>query len=491
MEQEKQSLTEGINLLCAEISKLEKDWQGRLRSIKPRKNEVNIQEKYLDVLARLLTTKKEPCMAVCYDKFKDSLLVAGNRRDLGYARETINYLRELISASSSNWYNRYKELLRLVATEQVKVPAGGDSNQARNRKTTEVKKPLEEEKEKSSKESKIDKFLELVNRCRQTSGGDFSQSEWEEIIHEALEEIKFYDKEEKRKEEWLKYLLPFEDLKIVSEAIRDNKLDSQVVQAIKNDRINYIECENKEYCKGCGKNCRGNLCGKKKYCNSCKHCKEMNLHAEMKIISNLSKETIKSSCYIGISKLACLPCQVTIDTLNEFTHFPLTDYKKAFNVRGTHGSTYDRWIVPSIFPLEKNEELQDKILATFQRIKEEWKSLKLYETTADFPCELSVFSPENTNIGDTKGEEKAVPIFSSEMQTSLSDQEKKDRIKKVIISTRDTFSKTILDRYIAFEEQEDICQRSQEMEIELPIQSIKQQAQTLQPPYGIPGSSKK
>lgn len=489
MQQGKQLLTEKISSLCTEISKLEKDWQGRSRSIKPRENEVSDQEKYLDALARLLTTKKEACMAVCYDKNKKSLLIAGNRRDLGYAREVMDCLQALARDCSSeigNWSGYYK-LIKLIATEQIKIPTGGDSNQVQNKRKVETKNLLEQE-EKLEKENKLNEFLVLVDSYRRevSSSENFSQDKWEKLVGEVFEEIKLYEKEEKRKEDWLKYLLPFEDLEIISEAIRTNKLDSQIVQAIKDDLINYIECENIEYCKGCGKKCRGrNLCGKKKFCDNCKYCKEMNLHAEMKIISNLSEEAMENYHYIGITKLACLPCQVTIDILNEFTDFSSTNYKRAVNICGTHGSTYDRWMAPNMFPLEgKQEELQKKIFVALQRIKEDWEKLKLHEISANFPQELLTTSASSNH-------ERKATLLGAGSSEELTKEDKTDRIKKIIVDTRDTFSKTILDRYITFEEQIDVYQRSQKMEIDsIQVPQQQTQDQILQPPCGIPGSSK-
>ena len=120
-----------------------------------------------------------------------------------------------------------------------------------------------------------------------------------------------------------KYLMPIEDTNIITNAIIDRELNEEITSM--NFDINYIE---------------GNECSHKKYNKNCKTCQENNVHAEMKVISKIykNKKEIKDEQlkqYIGISKLACAPCQIAIDILNKVG---FEGY--LFFILGTHGGIY-------------------------------------------------------------------------------------------------------------------------------------------------------
>ena len=105
-------------------------------------------------------------------------------------------------------------------------------------------------------------------------------------------------------------LLPWEDTNIIINAVVNNEDQNQdiknIVEAIKNkDCVEYIK-------------------------------EKEDLHAEMKIVTNLCKNGFNQDfLYIGISKLTCAPCQLTIDFLNKSSRF-----NGRINICGTHGGTY-------------------------------------------------------------------------------------------------------------------------------------------------------
>lgn len=183
-----------------------------------------------------------------------------------------------------------------------------------------------------------------------------------------------------------KYLMPIEDTNIITNAIIDRELNEEITSM--HFDINYIE---------------GNECSHKKYNKNCKTCQENNVHAEMKVISKIykNKKEIKDEQlkqYIGISKLACAPCQIAIDILNKVG---FEGY--LFFILGTHGGIYPSWIVPDNF----SPEIKVKILEKLKEIKV--KMTKMRESTSELPEKLSdVPSFDESLVSTTlKGKKRA------------------------------------------------------------------------------------
>jgi hypothetical protein len=98
-------------------------------------------------------------------------------------------------------------------------------------------------------------------------------------------------------------LMPIDDLNIIFSIMIKDQLDQELIEAIKLLNIDYIE-------------------------------NEESMHAEMKIIDKLLELKARGEYYIGITKLTCAICKITIDTINGH------EGSISINTRGTHGGTY-------------------------------------------------------------------------------------------------------------------------------------------------------
>src|SRR5437763_11766341 len=105
----------------------------------------------------------------------------------------------------------------------------------------------------------------------------------------------------------------------IANYIVKEETSKEITDAIKQEKIDYVSRNDCEYRRSCGfcKECKAKEPCDKKACENCENCKENFLHAEMKIINKLYKRGDKlTDDYIGISKLTCAPCQLTINVLN-------------------------------------------------------------------------------------------------------------------------------------------------------------------------------
>ena len=368
---------EKIKTVLEELYEVELDKERKhvQSSIEPRFNGTANQSKYLDTLARLLTGKDDTCVAICYDKEKEKILVASNRKEPEYAKL---YLATLASFVENQTTTNYEKLLGL-SVEQLAIllKEKGESFRCTEDWVTTLSGEQDEKE-------KIDELKEVIGEYGSNKERD-SLLKIKSLSEEIFKEIKELKEKGEMTEanRFWSYLAPLEDNNIIAQIIKEKILDFKIIKAIRNPK-------NIDYLIG-----------------------EENIHAEMKIIDKLRQQSTKADlCYIGISKLSCLACQTTIDTINRSNNLSSGDDYE-FTTRGTHGGTYPNWIVPDKLLSQKEEkELVNKL----ERIREGVYSTKVRESTSIIPQKMADFVFE-TNIQ---------PSFPEPVQLSFTNQEIQD-----------------------------------------------------------------
>ncbi|CAH1766997.1 8501_t:CDS:2 [Entrophospora sp. SA101] len=317
-------------------------------SIEPRINGTSKQHKYLDTLARLLTSTKDICVAVCYDENSEQLLVANNRRQADYAEIYLDKLREFIKEFSND---KYEDLLTLSVFQLKDL--------IEKQQMGAVIQAIEE----SSEYEKFNKFKEKIE-IYENKSDLFLIKEYAKELFSEINQLR-EKKEMTRANEFWNYLAPLEDANIIAQAISQGDLEYKIVKAIKEKSVVCIEGEE-------------------------------NVHAEMKIINRLRQNSPKKKTlvYIGISKFSCLVCQSTIDTINRRSNFSSEGYE--FAIRGTHGGTYPEWIEPDLSSSERRE-----LISRLERIKGGEYPLKVRESTSTISQKLKIDFEENDVLADS------------------------------------------------------------------------------------------
>ncbi|CAJ0748272.1 19401_t:CDS:2 [Entrophospora sp. SA101] len=324
------------------------EYADKLGSIEPRINGTSKQHKYLDTLARLLTSTKDICVAVCYDENSEQLLVANNRRQADYAEIYLDKLREFIKEFSND---KYEDLLTLSVFQLKDL--------IEKQQMGAVIQAIEE----SSEYEKFNKFKEKIE-IYENKSDLFLIKEYAKELFSEINQLR-EKKEMTRANEFWNYLAPLEDANIIAQAISQGDLEYKIVKAIKEKSVVCIEGEE-------------------------------NVHAEMKIINRLRQNSPKKKTlvYIGISKFSCLVCQSTIDTINRRSNFSSEGYE--FAIRGTHGGTYPEWIEPDLSSSERRE-----LISRLERIKGGEYPLKVRESTSTISQKLKIDFEENDVLADS------------------------------------------------------------------------------------------
>src|SRR6266511_115301 len=182
--------------------------------------------------------------------------------------------------------DKVKEILeKLLVTEKYKgkhlkstfKPERHDNiDEEKKRKKTKIKKTTHAESKDDKTKSIVQKISEYCNQKDRLIKGEV-----EELIKKILEDysLKKVDNSD------LECLLPINDFNDFIDII-DNESNTNLIEIIKNKSFEYIS-------------------GKR------------NEHAEVKIANWLLEIGIMGDYYIGISKLTCSPCHVTIGLINK------------------------------------------------------------------------------------------------------------------------------------------------------------------------------
>lgn len=256
------------------------------------------QDKYLDILARLLTGN-EKCVALCF--FENNLVISNCNNTLSHAKLYLEILENFISKPS---ITKYKSLLILAlhSIRNSSIESFNISNY--NRDLIVFQRLSLEISEKKTKD-------EWVNL----------QKSIDNIFLKIIE-----DKNSIKTEIWRNFLKNWCDtIKIASSVFKKN-LSEKIIEAIKNKKIIYLENNEKLF----------------------------KLHAEMKIISFIHEKGIKRRIYIGINKISCLNCNRSIKELNK-EGFSIATYNNE-----SHCGKYDGWTLPKFLEGKRKEILESK-----------------------------------------------------------------------------------------------------------------------------------
>jgi len=268
--------------------------------IKPSRNESN----YLDCLARLLKGT-ETCVAVFFDGEK--LLIASNKKRPKHAE----YYIEKLSTFINDPFNgiAYNLLIESAIKQIIFYCIKNNSFEIEDLKAKYLKE--------SNVSSSFKTFLKVMEEYSKLGESKISGEikVIPDLFKKVFEEIK--EQQESNVDEaklmWF-CLSPLYDTNSFVNAVFNGKVDLKIVKAIKEKRVEYID-------------------------------EKENVHAEMKIINKLYKNNKLNGKggHIGISKLTCAPCWITIDLLNNAL------FVQPITVCGTHGGIYPNWIVPNIY----------------------------------------------------------------------------------------------------------------------------------------------
>jgi len=278
-------------------------------TFKPERHDnIDEEKKHLDTLARLIVKEEKKgkdeveqkeerdiCVAVCLVEVdgKKCLLVANNLEEPKGPREFLPSLSDFINfASGENKDEAFVKLSKLVIENSFALI--GRTSAGVKREKTKIKKTTHAESKDDKTKSIVQKISEYCNQKDRLIKGEV-----EELIKKILEDysLKKVDNSD------LECLLPINDFNDFIDII-DNESNTNLIEIIKNKSFEYIS-------------------GKR------------NEHAEVKIANWLLEIGIMGDYYIGISKLTCSPCHVTIGLINKDDGASLS-----LNVRGTHGATY-------------------------------------------------------------------------------------------------------------------------------------------------------
>lgn len=326
-------IEEKIHKLTDKLADLERedDEVHELAIVEP--NRSNGKE-YLDIIARIFTGN-ETCVATFFDGRE--LFIASNRKKPKHAKFYLKFLRRFLN--NPNDRDSYNKLIEL-AFREIKF------------KVKEI--PLEKINELKIKHGEK-MIIVVLNRiemyCRKfklekkvnDSEKTYDEKELRGIEKLFKKHLANINSIEESKILWY-CLSPLHDLNILINAINDKKINKEIIEAIKLSRVKYITGS-------------------------------YNTHAEMKMIGKIFKDEKKG--YIGLTKLACAPCWMTIDLLNDQKKIP----ENCFTVCGTHGGTYLNWKVPKIdytYKLRLFEKLRDLLIANEITVYK-----KSYESTKD------------------------------------------------------------------------------------------------------------
>lgn len=322
------------------LAETEKLW-GRhtLASFCPwRNDDIVEQNKYLDALARLFVErvgikkeskgkqkeqeskeekKADVCIAVCYDKDRELLLVASNQEQPQGAEFWLQHLKKF-TEEPNNQEESCKYLFELAVRNTYFFYE--EKSIQRGKKKT-APEPLEEEIITNKFRKKIISYWKKV----ENEVNFDKEKERKEILTEA-KKVSDKMKEEglTNSPEW-EYLVPLDDVNIITKALRERNLNPKLLQNYhfilgKEDVHAEIKIANDiyEFNKGQGKlNC-------------------------LSILKNFCLLRPRKEYYIGISKLTCGPCQATLNLLNKRLGWVLQ-----FGFRGSHGATYgSNWKIP-------------------------------------------------------------------------------------------------------------------------------------------------
>lgn len=247
---------------------------------------VHLHFRRLDSLARLLEGKAT-CAAVYYNALTNRLWIANNKI-FNNSRETNNYIKNLNDA------------FHLISQEDISIKDILDKLSKIILANYEVEHRY---KIRDFKENNIDLAVLIENWLKDLFISALTTKEWENQIAEKLEsdstsQLKLHvvNRLVKLTRDFLKiraYLLSTKTRNAISDGI---------LLAIKNNHYDIMHDEGKD------------------------------VHAEMRILSNIYNSEDVNHLYIGISKLCCAHCARAI---------------KAFNLecRGLHGQVYN-WPVP-------------------------------------------------------------------------------------------------------------------------------------------------
>lgn len=284
-----------IEVLINHLKSAERDGADHVRANVERECDDLLPQyhKNLDALARLLTYD-ETCVAVCcIDK---QLVIASNRQSPEYAKA---YLPLLKAYRANPFLQNYNELLNKAH----------DAIRLWYNKEMSGNKELRGIQNAQSHNNQL--CLDLYDALR-----NFDFQRICDVGHIAISSGDIYAKELA-----IKSLMPIIDTRIITRALEQKTgLEDEVIIAISNGNTQLVEeilvpaLLNRSF-----------------------------KHAEMKIAEILWGKS--GNYYIGITKLTCWPCNVSVIVFNEENGCQIT-------VRGTHGGTYDwhppQWIVDNV-----------------------------------------------------------------------------------------------------------------------------------------------
>src|SRR6266498_4335584 len=291
------------------------------------------KDNYLDCLARVINVK-DTCIAILFDG--ESLLISNNGK-IHHARNYMKVLKEFVNNVNNPFEEDSYNSLVEMALEKIR------HNSEKGQYPVKIEEILTGHSEKSNfyKLKSLLEKIKIYNKSKSIHDGD-ELYEIGKLFKEVFDEIKRLRKSDKSTEPpelwnntcWQSYfskgvdatseidskdgdakliwdlLYPLYDVSILAKAICNGKIDERIIVAIKEEKIEYIE-------EGKGDS--------------------RTTHAEMKIIERICQKPFSfrnKNLYIGINKLTCAPCWITIDILNKVI------FKQTLHVCGTHGGTY-------------------------------------------------------------------------------------------------------------------------------------------------------
>ncbi|KHO03243.1 hypothetical protein JS61_05365 [Rickettsia felis] len=350
------------------LSKIKQGTPGNRTSTNP-----EVSKRRLDSLARLVTGDNI-CSAIRY--YNDTILIASNSGGNELAKEVLDTVKDFSKDNRKNGKCLEDELLRLYVKSSWKPFIKQLINQQKEIST------LKNSSEKRVKAlyNNIEKLLswpgimkapcnnkkkqtDYINELTKLFQGEQELNKFCDFCSECIksaQNTKSFEKEHK-----IIGIIrhPLKDIKKVAADFIDpemSKFSNKVKQAIIDGKIKYLNNQNSQ---------------------------KEKIHAEMRILqeiyqqNNNNLEILKNdldSEYIGITKLCCLSCQVTIEALTG------KELEESEIVRGNHGKAYEYWKAPDF--VYKDEDLQKKILYVFDLLtkKDNKKYHKLGKDGADF-----------------------------------------------------------------------------------------------------------
>lgn len=236
----------------------------------------NRRDNDLDALSRLMTGPRDVCTALCFDG--DKLLIANNSGDNQTVNSRITALQQFIQ---SPFKAQYENLEGVAAIQSEGIYS---SDKIRTKISNLAKK------------AELGKFGESFNQydlMKMLSDKNLSP----QAMNIAAE-----------------ILQPIIDTRRIANAITTNIIDQRIRSALLNQETNT------QFIQG-----------------------SRTVHAEMKILGHLQSEGKLQEGKIfdiGLSKLCCSSCAVTIDGIK-------AKYEVEITTPGTHGATYERWEAPN------------------------------------------------------------------------------------------------------------------------------------------------